>query len=247
MTKVRRMAPVWLAPVVFLACQSNPVLVDDGNLTAELTLSAGHVHTLSEVGLEVVIRNGDGYVVDDFEAVTVDRRSGGGSWRSIELTPHDDHFTGAYTFSSSGDYDLRVMVTRHGAVEPAEVPLVHGEMNHLQVGRAHIEVEGRRIEFETYPGHIHEGDEVEVRFWVLESERDPSGVRPPIGGLQAQVLCYEAGEMVEDHAVMGDASGVYPVMHTFLEAGDARAVLQVTDSDGTAVEASFDFHVVHGH
>lgn len=247
MSKLVRLAALpFLALLV--ACESNPTLVDDGNLTAELTPSSSHAHTLSELGFEVVIRNGDGYVVDDFEAVTVDRRSAGSdTWRSIALTQSDEKFVGAYTFTSSGDYDLRVMVTRHGSATPVEVPLMDHDMGMMSVARAHVEIDGHRVEFETFPGHVHEGDQVEVKFWVLEPERNAQGVRPPITGLDATILCFEKGVMVEDHSAHGHADGVYEAKHTFAAAGDARAGMEFTDSHGNVVETFFDFNVAHGH
>lgn len=233
--------------IVLAACQSNPVLVDDGRLSAELALSASHVHTLSEVSFEVVIRNGDGYAVDDFEAVTVDRRQGEGAWRSIELAPTGSGFSGAYTFTSSGSYDLRVSVVRHGASEPVEVPLVDPAMAHMEAARAHVELDGYRVEFETFPGHIHQGDEVTVKFWVLDPERDASGSRPPITGLDAKVLCFEEGRIVEDHHAHGHDDGAYEAVHVFQAAGAASAGLRFTDAHGAELETSFDFSVAHGH
>lgn len=247
MSKLRGTAALLVAPALLWGCHSNPVLVDDGNLTAELVLSSGHVHTLSEVAFDVVIRNGDGYAVDDFEAVSVERRSAGGAWRSIDLEASGIGYAGTYTFTSSGDYDLRVMVTRHGTGEPVEVPLADGPMMHLEVARAHVEVAGHRVEFETFPGHIHEGDEVEVKFWILEPERNAEGVRPPVTGLDTRVLCFELGELVEEHQALDEADGVYQVRHLFSSAGDAAATLRFPDDDGDEVAASFEFHVVHGH
>ncbi len=70
------------------ACSDNPVAVEehDETLTAELTLSADHVHTLSEISFTVVVRDHHGEAVTDLEAVTVDRLAeGGDTWRSTDL------------------------------------------------------------------------------------------------------------------------------------------------------------------
>lgn len=248
MSMIRRTAALALVSALSAACNSNPVLVDDGNLTAELILSTGHAHTLSELGLEVVIRNGDGYEVDDFEAVAVERRTAGSdTWRAIALAPGGAGFTGTYVFMSSGDYDLRVTVTRHGAAEPVEVPLMDPAMGHLGVARAHVEMAGHRVEFETFPGHIHEGDDAEVKFWILEPERDASGMRPPVTGLDVKILCFEGGLMVEEHHAHGHDDGAYEAVHTFAEAGIARAGVVFTDGHGNQVETGFEFNVAHGH
>ncbi|MDT8368777.1 MAG: hypothetical protein RQ745_06190 [Longimicrobiales bacterium] len=245
-----RIRSVALLPLiaVLAACESNPVLVDDGNLTAELTLSESHVHTLSSLDMEVVIRNSDGYAVDDFEAVTLDQKiAGDDTWRSIVLEASEHGFVGDYVFASTGDYDLRVMVTRHGTTEPTEVPLMHSEMGHLSVARAHFEIDGHRIEFESFPGHMHEGQEVELKFWILEMEANEAGVRPPVLGLDPTIVCHEGGSPVESHPAHGHDDGVYEATHHFAEPGAAAATIRFEDGHGSLIEASFDFDVAHGH
>lgn len=49
--------------------------------------------------------------------------------------------------------------------------------DHMEVGRAHQEVGGFRVEFETFPGRLHEGTEATVRFWVMEAPSS-SSIRP---------------------------------------------------------------------
>jgi hypothetical protein len=225
------------------ACSDNPVAVEehDETLTADLTLSDDHVHTLSEISFTVVVRDHHGEAVTDLEAVTVDRLAeGGDTWRSTDLALTGSTWSAPYTFASSGEYQLRVSVMRHGATE-AEV--VHTMAEHLHVGRAHAEIAGYRVEFETFPGHIHEGDVAEMRFWVMEADANAEGVRPPIGGLSAHIECLESSGANEEHVAAEVELGVYAASHTYVEAGDFTATLHLSSGE----EVPFITHVAHGH
>lgn len=225
------------------ACADNPVAVEDDHddtLTAQLTLSADHVHTLSELTYSVVVLDHHGEAVTDLQAVTVDRLiEGGDTWRSTELTLVGTTWTAPYTFTTSGDYQVRVSVLRHGTTDPE---IVHTMDEHLHVGRAHVEVGAFRVEFESFPGHLHEGDEAEMKFWVFEAEKNADGIRPPVEGLQAHIECLEASGTSEEHEATEVEHGVYMATHTFAEAGLFVARLHLPDG-----EADFETHVVHGH
>lgn len=237
------------AALVLAACQENPTLVDehDDELVADLTLSSGHVHTLSEVEVTVTVKDHHGEAVTDFEHLALERRrEGDDTWREIELTSAGPAFHGSYTFSSSGEYDFRVMATSHGAAGPAEIPFTDHEMGHVKVGRAHVEVGDVRIEFESFPGHIHEGDQAAMKFWVLTAEKDANGVRQPIADLDVDLICGDPSGWNEEHHAHSHEPGVYEADHTFQGAGDASATIRFDPGQGQ-VEAEFDFHVVHGH
>lgn len=237
-----------LAVLALTACESNPTLTDPRALqfTAELA-DVGHAHTLTDLTFAVTIRNGLGQVVSDFESVVLQRQAGTGPWRDIALERQGPNWMGTYSFSSSGEYHLRVMALLHGATEPMEVPFDDHEMSELHLARAHINIEGIRFEFESFPGHVHEGDEAVSRFWVMEAERDANGVRQPLSGFQGVIACADPGGFLEEHAPVEVEPGVYEATHTWTEAGDARALFRFTSDDGHEHEAAFDFHVVHGH
>lgn len=242
---------VWiptLAVLTLAACESNPTLTDPRTqeLTAELA-DVGHAHTLGDVTFTVTVRNGLGHVVSDFESVVLQRRAGADPWRDITLERQGQSWMATYSFGNSGEYHLRVMATRPGVTEPLEIPFHDHEMAELHVGRAHVEIEGVRFEFESFPGHVHEGDEVVSRFWVMEAEPDASGVRQPLAGFQGTIACSDPGGFVEEHDPHEIEPGVYEATHTWTEAGDAKAFFRFDSPDGHSHEATFEFHVVHGH
>lgn len=236
-----------VASLGLLACEGNPTAPEhEEELTVELEIAPGHAHILqTAVEFTVRVRDGHGQAVTDFEAIQVERlQEGSDTWRAIELALDGDVYRGTYTFGSSGAYGLRVMGQRHGE---AEMRLLHEAHDPLHVARAHEEAGGYRIEFESFPGHIHEGETATLRFWVMETETDADGVRPPVPGLGAQVHCLgsEAGE--EFHGAVEAEPGLYEAAHTFGEAEETHAGLHFTGSDGQPAEAEFHLHIAHGH
>ena len=104
-----------------------------------------------------------------------------------------------------------------------------------------------RVEFESFPGHIHEGSAAEMRFWVMEAEKNAAGERPPITGLTAaRIHCLTGSNAEEFHAVTEIEPGVYQAEHSFTEAGEFHAGIHL-DVGGQAAEASFDLHIAHQH
>lgn len=230
------------------ACASNPAAPghEEGEFSVEVTYTPDHVHTLqSEVTFTVTVRDHDGNAVTDFEAVQLERLAeGSDTWRAIELAPAGDAFVGTYTFTSSGEYHLRVMAQHHGETE---MSLLHELHDPVHVARAHAEAGGYRIEFESFPGHIHEGETAAVTFWVMEPEADEHGERHPIEGLSAEVHVApegDQGSMVEAHE---HGPGEYEAEQPFAEAGEYHVGLHFTDASGQPAEAEFHVHVVHGH
>lgn len=239
---LRHLSAGLLIPLVLGACSDNPVLVDANGLVVELTLSDDHVHTLSELSYTVSVQRADGSYVTDFQTLTVERRSeGSDTWRATELALSGDVYTGAYTFMSSGEYELRVMGQQMGQATPLELHRMH---DHLEVARAHANVGAYRVEMETFPGHLHEGDQATVKFWVFDPERDASGMRPPISGLtDLQLHCAD-----EAHTPVEESPGVYVTEHTFAEAGEVHLAMHFMDGMGMMMsEAVFTGHVAHGH
>lgn len=212
---------------------------------AELTLSADHVHTLNEITFTALLTDHHGEALHEVDSVWVERRLvGDDRWRGTELAASDGAFTGAYTFATSGEYEVRVVAKNAG---DAEATVLYEMTEHLHVGRAHVEAGGLRVEFESYPGHIHQGDTGTLRFWVLAAERDANGERPAIAGLDAEIHCDEEGGISESHADVDIGDGLYEVEHAFATAGEFHAELHFPGLDGTEGQAEFHFHVAHGH
>ena len=241
---------VWgaTALAVLAACSSNPTqpVHDDEGEAPEVTLtvSSEHVHTLTEMTFTVAIRDHHGTAMMDYEAVVLEYRlEGATEWRGTPMTASGDVFELPFTFFTSGEYELRVSGQPHGGA----MGVMYDRHDHLEVGRAHVEVADMRVEFETFPGHLHEGDEAAIRFWVLEKNADANGVRHPITGLTPDIHCEEEAGFSEEHAAHEEAPGVYEAHHTFTEAGDFHAAIHLTDSGGTPFEVEFHTHVAHGH
>lgn len=244
----------WLAlllvfPFALVACAENPTEAHNEELTVELTLSSSHVHILSPVTFTAVVRDGHGELVTNMDSLRVERKAvDGDTWRTAaDLTLSGSDYTGEYTFVSSGEYELRVMGMPEGHSAMEEM-LASPALEHVHAVPAHAEAGGYRIEFEAFPGHIHENDQVEVKFWVMEIEQDPAtDERPPITDLAAEIYCLEADGSTESHLAAENVAGEYTASHTFVNAGDGGAEIRFTGADGSEATASFTLHVVHGH
>lgn len=242
-----RIGTALLAALALAACESNPPLgpADHGSFDVQVSWSPDHVHTLGDaVTFTVAVTDHDGDPVTDFEAVHLERRlEGDDTWREIELEPAGDVYEGAYVFATSGEYHLRVAAREHGA---EEMEVLHEMHDPLQVGRAHDDLGSWRVEFESFPGHIHEGEEAALRFWVTEEHED--GDVHPVEGLtpEVHVRNEETGQETlveaEEHE-----PGVYEVHHHFDAAGEVHAGLHATGPTGDPGEAAFHLQVSHGH
>lgn len=221
---------------------------ETGPLTAEFTISDEHAHTLSELTYTAKVTDDHGNVITDLETVEVQRKGHGeNEWSGTELELSGDVYTGTYTFMNSGEYDLRVAGMRHGS---EQMEVIHEMSDHFEVGRAHEEIGAYRIEYEHYPGHMHEGESAQVKFWVFEKEADASGERPPVSDLDVDVHCTNPDGTEEHHnanAVQEEEPGVYVSNHTFMGGGQASMGMHFTGAEGSDIEAEFSFDVAHGH
>lgn len=223
--------------LLFAACDSSSTGIAPENLDVELTFSTDHVHTLSEVNLRAEVAGPDGSAFTDFDVLQAElRREGEGQWRAIELTPDGDHFTGSHTFMSSGKYEVRVSGRIAGR---EEIRVLHERSSHLEVGRAHVEKSGYRIEFENFPGHAHEGEEVTVKFWVQKNEN-------PVEGLSAEIHCTDPSGAKEAHGPHEHEAGVYEAHHTLEGAGEAHFAIHFPGNGGE-IEADFHVPIAEGH
>lgn len=233
--------------ILFTGCKDNPVEVqEDETLIATLTISDDHIHTLSEITYTVTVTNNHGEAVTNLETIEVQRKAHDATeWRGTELTLVNNAYVGTYTFNSSGEYEMRVAGMRQGSTVMEVMYTMEG---HLEVNRTHEVIGTYRIEYESFPGHIHEGDTAAVKFWVMESEKNANDVRPPIEGLATHIHCNNADNTLEHHDIVTEeAAGVYTVEHIFNGAGEASIGMHFTAPDNTEIEAEFHVHVAHGH
>lgn len=247
---LRNLLFLLIAGTFLAACSENPVASDEDHvdsiedLEVNLTLSTDHVHTLSEATFTAEVTDHHGEMMTDMEKMQVEYRAKGAEeWTEIELSPSDNHYEASYTFMSSGEYEIRVtgMMPGHDHLEEMRVL-----DDSLHVGRAHVEPEGYRIEYENFPGHLHDGDPATVKFWVMEAEEDASGDRPPVEGLEAEIHCTDPSGAEETHAADESDPGVYQADHSFDGGGEAHFAIHFS-SDGEEIEAGFDVPVAHAH
>ncbi|MEX0599747.1 MAG: hypothetical protein WD423_06820 [Rhodothermales bacterium] len=230
-------------------CSENPTAVEeeDGHedLSVELSLSDDHIHTLSPITFTVAVHDAHGAAFTAFDTLRVERQvAGEDTWRATDLIPSGGMFTGEYMFMSSGSYHLRVAGRTH---DHGHMEVLHAMHEPIEVARAHEVAGGYRVEFENYPGHVHEGQEATMKFWILEAERDDDGVRAPIEGLEVTINCEDASGKQESHTPEESEPGVYEATHTFDGNGEAHLSISYPGTDGEVAEADFHIPVAHGH
>lgn len=238
-----------LALTLFTGCSDNPVADDHDDISIDdlevsMSVVEGHVHTLSPATFQLEVTDHHGERVTDFEEITINRRLvGDDTWRDIEVLPTATGFEGTYTFSSSGEYELRVSGMMHGMTESQ---VMHEAAEHLHVGRAHEEVGSFRVEYESYPGHIHEGQTSSLTFYVLQ-DNPQGGDRIPVAGLTSEIHCSDPDGTEESHSAIEVEPGVFAADHLFAGAGEAHAEFHFTDAAGSPQSVDFHFDVAHGH
>lgn len=231
------------------ACSDDPLPTGSGHddedatedLNVDLSVSPDHVHILSEVTFTATVTDHHGEAVTDFDSLRVEwLATGETSWSSEDLSLQNDSYVGTHTFASSGDYEVRVVGKRPhdaSAVTMYEMP------DHLHAARAHhADAGGYTVEFEAFPGHVHEGQAATLRFWVTDADA-------PVTGLSPEIHVTEEGgsEMSHSASETESGSGVYEAAHTFGSAGDATVGLHFTGSGGSSAEAEFTMEVAHAH
>ena len=237
--------PALAMAVWVLACSDSPTAPHDHELIVDFAMSTDHVHTLDEITFTVTVTDDHGDLVTDFTTIQVERElEGTATWRAIELTLQGTAYVGTYTFTTSGDYHFRVAGMRGSDTEDQ---VLYESPEHVEVVRTHEVVGSSRVEFESFPGHIHEGEEVVVRFWILESERNAAGERPAITGLSVVIECGNPDMTSELHTVTDSGDGIYEATHLFPEGGEAHMEIRFTDAAGVEQEADFHVHIVDAH
>jgi hypothetical protein len=241
-----------MGAVLLLGCSDNPVTPDPHNdddevLTAVVTYSVQDMYTLTPVTVEVEIKDHHGEHVTDMESVRVEfKRHEDAAWSGTDLAPDGDHFHADHVFMSSGEYEMRVMAQAHGT-PAATVIETEGGHGHFDVHRIFQEIGNARVEFETFPGHVHEGEEIAGTFWIMEREQDADGHHHGMHGLAAEVHCVEVSGVEESHMADEHEEGVYEAHHTFSSAGEAHMTIHFPGDAGAEHEVTFTFSVAEGH
>jgi hypothetical protein len=239
MNKLHRTILLPLCAALAVGCSENPVEPNWGDeLSASVEFAGGHLMTLTTIEFEVTVTRAGVGTFTDFAAIAIEfRMEGDTNWRATELVPHVDHFTAEKMFYTSGAYDVRVVAQVLGT---QEVLTLYAPSEPLPVERIHQEVGNYVVEFETTPGHIHEGDTAEAKFWIYEAGT-------PVDGLVAEIVCTDADGTVEQHAPHTHTGGIYAADHIFVGAGTAYMELHFTDPLGTDLHAEFAAPISHAH
>lgn len=234
------------ATVLILGCEANPTfpnLADD--LHAELEFVGDQLATLTEIEVEVRVHSSDLGAFTDFSSMVVEvRRDGETEWEATDLSLHVDHFSAETMFFSSGEYEARVIGQVTGS---SDAVILYQSAEHVYVERIHEEVGDYIVEFETFPGDLHEGETIEATFWVYETSTDGHGHGHAVTGMTADIVCADAGGTTEEHAAHEHAEGEYGAEHTLLEAGTMHFEFHFTDALGVDQHAEFSAPVSHAH
>jgi hypothetical protein len=207
-------------------------------LSVDLQISADHFHALeTEVTYTVLVTEANGNVVSDFETLAVEYSlEGANDWHAVPLTLQTGgSYQGTHQYAGPGAFDLRVTGQRPGQAEA----VLHQLTEPVQVIRPHWEAGGYRVEFELEPAELKAGIELGLKFFVMESEEDASGKRPPVTGLSGVAIdCEEANGATTTHDVTESTGGVYQASHSFLASGDVLVTLHFTGADGQPAEVN---------
>ncbi len=242
---------LFLIPFLLLsliACNENPVSHDDGDdeeVSVAFQMSEDDVHTLDQVTFTAAVSNDHGDPVTDFEEVGMQYRLDGSTgWSDLVMTLSGTDYSGTMMFLSSGHYEVRVMGRHHGH---EHMETLHALADHLEVGRAHEDAGGFRIEYENFPGEIHEGDTAAIQFWILEDSPAPT----PITGIQAEIHYEDPSGAEESHDAVESEPGVYSANHTFQLDGEAHLAIHFPGTGGVELEVGFHIPISnsdsHGH
>lgn len=223
-------------------CAGAPVDLDDDHdeavLAAHVEITPEVPRTLEDVEFAVHIEDEAGMHRMDMEDVLLEVRAPGRDmWSEIELAPMTDHYMGRRTFSESGEYTVRVLGRSHGG---HDIEQLHTMTLHVE--RAHVDVHGFHIEYESNPGHIHAEEAATLQFWVsFEANGDPAL------GLTATIVVEESDGHVSTVEADEVEPGLYQGQFTFTDAGSSHVEIEFTHDDGDVVTADFHLDVSEDH
>lgn len=112
----------------------------------------------------------------------------------------------------------------------------------MHIERAHADAGEYHVEYESDPGHIHEGVEAMLTFWVsLEDDGTAAA------GLAAQIVVEESDGHTTTLNATEIQDGVYQATMPFADGGETHAGIALPAAGGGEVEADFHFHVSEAH
>lgn len=241
--KMHHFLALLLVPFLLVACTDNPVSHDDheDEYTAELSFSSEHISTLTSIEIEAELFDDHGEPVSGIIGVSLEyRQVGDVDWRSKDLEVHGEHYAVDFMFYSSGNYEMRVTLQDSDTSSPE---ILYTLPEPLEVERIHKEVGDYVIAFESFPGHIHEGDTTEVRFYVTDGHN--AGMMA--AGLVGQMHFTDPDQTTAmSHDAHEHDAGVYEAEHLFAEAGMSSVEFHFA-SDHGEVMAQFDVPVANLH
>jgi len=212
--------------------------VPDSGVTVAVSTDPGEARTLSPVTFHAsVTQEPGGMMMMGLQMMQMEvRLEGTDPWEPVDMSwdGDEDDYDGTCVFTSSGDYEVRAMGMMHGSHHMDEMYHMNGPFH---VDRAHLEAGGYRVEFESFPGHLHTGAASMLRFWVLEP--GSGGSWSPVAGLAPTIRVTESGRSPMDLAATESEDGMYQASHTFAMAGMAKAALLFRGADGADAAAEF--------
>ena len=223
-----------LAPLAFAACQDStgPDGFGTEELTTELAVAPQHFHIWETEGtFTASVTDPDGNAVTDFEEIRLEcQLAGSTTWGEIELTQDGDVYEGTYTFESSGDYQLRVMGLRES---DDELKLLYTAPEVLEVVRAHGSMGGYMVSFESFPGHIHQGDASTLNFWFEAVHATAPAAAGPArhGALATPTILVGPNGSVASYTAQMPEEHHYTATHTFTTIGDVPVAVRFIGED----------------
>lgn len=210
---------------------------EEETLTAHVETTPAELKALDEIEFWVEIEDAMGNHTTDMEEVRLEVREAGGEWVEISVTAGSESFMGTGIFSSSGDYELRVLGMQHMGHMLEEMHTMS-----FHVDRAHTEAAGFHIEFESDPGHIHAGEATMLMFWVATEETGD-----PVNGLMPEIVVEESDGHMTTLEAQEVEPGLYQAVMSFADSGEAHATISFLDGTGEPVEGDFHFLVAEAH
>lgn len=237
-------AALFATLLTIAGCGDDPVGPDGfetDELTTELAITPDHVHVYETlVTFSVSVVDPDGAPVTDFDLLQVERRSNGAtSWSGMEAGLQGNLYSAQSRFEASGEHQIRVTGLRPS---DDELVVLYEQPSMLHAIRPHADVGGYHITLEPDPGHIHEGDTSDVRFWLVDEETSE-----PITGLTPTIWIEESDRGVSEYDGVEGAEGLYHASHDFLETGATTLGIRFIGGDDQEHDWSLEMEVHAAH
>ncbi len=219
------------------ACNENVGVETGAPLDVVFQTNAGHIHIYESpvTYTAAVTTTGDTKrVVADFDTMRVEFAAVGTStWTrlgDLAFQSASNTYSSVLYWPVAGTFNYRLVGHRPG---DAGVQVLSAPTGTSAPVRQHFDVTGTtwRVEFEPSPGITKPGDNVTMKFYVMQAAANPDGTRTPVTGLQANltITCINPGATTgTDKAVTESAGGTYSAICTVPMSGWAKAKLNFT-------------------